>query len=146
MEFDPPKEELSHFRNRVRAVESRRKAASFYLVITIPSAALALVLLIASLVTTLSCLLTIVGIILVGVAVGSFYMWFQLKQAEEFEEKRRRDRIREMNGPGKCMYLDGSIPDGSGKIGKCILYGFTLDDLPYCIYCREYRTKQANQF
>ena len=144
MEFDQPREELSHFKGRVKAVESRRKVASFYLYITIPSAAMALALLIASLAVKLNCLLTILGIILVVITAAGFYMWFHFKQAEEFEETRRGDRIREMNGQGKCVYLEGKVPDGSGKIGKCILYGFTLDDLPYCIYCREYRPKGAS--
>ena len=141
MEFDRPKEELPHFKARVKAIESRRKVAIVYLIIALPSVALAVIFLITSLIWQLRCLWNLVGIILLLVTAGSLYMWFHFKKAEEFEDERRRERIREMNGPGKCAYLEGKVPDGTGKIGKCILYDFTLDSYPYCIYCNEYRLR-----
>jgi len=141
MEFDRPKEELAQLKARVKAIESGRKIAGYFLYIILPLAVIGVVSIGGSFVWHYSCLARILGIILWLLIAGCIYLWYHFKRAEEFEEERRRERIREMNGPGKCAYLEGNVPSGSGKIGSCILYGFTLDDYPYCIYCREYRPK-----
>ncbi len=143
MEFEKPKEDLPHFKTRVAAIEKRRHAATFYLIIAIPFGAIAIILLIANLFGFRGgCLLIFLGVISICFTAGSLYLYYHFKQAEEFEEKRRSERIREFNGTAKCIYLDGKVPDGSGKIGKCVLYGFTLDELPFCIYCGEYRPRK----
>jgi len=141
MEFDRPKEDLTQFKARVKAIESGRNIAVYFLYITLPLAIIGVIFLAGSLIWHYKCLLSILGIILWLLIAGCIFLWYHFKRAEEFEEERRGERIREMNGAGKCTYLEGNVPDGSGKIGKCILYNFTLDSYPYCIYCREYRPR-----
>jgi hypothetical protein len=88
---------------------------------------------------------TFIGLIFVALAIVAIYMWYQFKRAEEFEDRLRSDRLKELNGAAKCMYLEGSVPDGTGRIGKCVLYNFTLDDHPYCVYCYEYQPKTRGE-
>jgi Ca2+/Na+ antiporter len=139
MQFTEPSEDFEHFKARVRAIESGRKTSDIYLYIAIPTGTVSIILLIYSLVGRLSCIFNILGIVMLVVTVASIYYWFQTKRAEEFVDERRRERIIELNGSAKCVYLEGYVPDGSSRIGRCILYKFTLTEYPYCIYCSEYR-------
>ena len=141
MQTEPPKENLPQFKARVAQVESRRFMSGSLLKYVYPSIGLAVLFLVMSLFKQLSCWWTFAGAIFIAVAIVTAYLWFQFRKAEEFEERLRGQRIRDMNGPLKCIYLEGKVPDGSGKIGKCVLYGFTLDAHPYCIYCHEHRVK-----
>jgi len=141
MQTEPPKENLPQFKARVAQVESRRFMSGSLLKYVFPSICLAVIFLIMSLFKQLSCWWTLAGAIFIAASIVTVYLWFQFKKAEEFEERLRGQRIRDMNGALKCIYLEGKIPDGSGKIGKCVLYGFTLDAHPYCIYCHEHRVK-----
>jgi hypothetical protein len=145
MQFEQTKENLPQFKSRVRDIEMRRGMSASLLKYVYPSLSLAALFLLASLIVKLNCWWTLLGLIFLGIGGLSTYMWYQFKKAEEFEEKLRSDRIREMNGSGKCMYLDGYVPDGSGKIGKCVLYRFTLSDYPYCIYCHEYQPRAKGE-
>ena len=145
MEFDRPKEELAQFKTRVKAIESGRNTAVTFAYIILPLAVLGIIFLGGGVFHHYNCWVSILGIILWMLIAGCIYLWYHFKRAEEFEEERRRERIREMNGPGRCIYLEGNVPDGSGKIGKCVLYSFTLDDYPYWIYCREYRPKAIDK-
>jgi Ca2+/Na+ antiporter len=141
MQTEPPKENLPQFKARVKQVESRRYMSGSLLKYVWPSLGLTFLFLILNLFKQLNCWWTLVGAFFIAVAIISVYLWFQFKKAEEFEERLRAERIRDMNGSLKCIYLEGKVPDGSGKIGKCVLYGFTLDAHPYCIYCYEHRAK-----
>jgi len=141
MQLEQPRENLPAFKGRVKDIELRRGMSSTLLKYIYPSAALAAIFLIVSLFKRLSCLWSIVGLIFVCIAIISIYMWYQFRRAEEFEERLRAERLRELNGAAKCKYLDGNVPDGTGKIGKCALFNFVLDDNPYCIYCYEYEPK-----
>ncbi len=141
MQSDGPKENLPMFKNRVKQVESRRHLSGSLIKYVYPSIGLAALFLVINAFKKLSCLWTFAGLVFLFIAVVTTYLWYQFRKAEEFEEKLRGQRIRDMNGVLKCIYLEGKVPDGSGKIGKCVLYGFTLDAYPYCIYCHEHRPK-----
>lgn len=141
MQTEPPKENLPQFKARVAQVESRRHMSGCLLKIVCPAIGLAALFLVISLFKQLSCWWNLAGAFFIAVAIATAYLWFQFKKAEEFEERLRGQRIRDMNGALKCTYLEGKVPDGSGKIGKCVLYSFTLDAHPYCIYCYEHRAK-----
>lgn len=83
-------------------------------------------------------LTSLLALLLIGAGAGAISMSFVSAHSEGVEESERARMIRERNELERCLYLEGQVPDGKGKVGRCRLYEFDMIDLPYCIYCREY--------
>lgn len=83
-------------------------------------------------------ILAILAAGLIGAGVMAVAMSFFSAHSEGVESSEKERKIRDRSTIARCLYLEGSVPDGKGKVGRCRLYEFDLVDLPYCVYCREY--------
>lgn len=82
--------------------------------------------------------------VLVIAGLSSVFISFISANSEAVEEKERLRKIRERSTSAKCIYLEGSVPEGKGTIGRCRLFEFDMVDLPYCLYCKEYQPLSGN--
>jgi hypothetical protein len=86
----------------------------------------------------------IFALIFVGAGTMSVAMSMFSAHSEGVEENERVRRIRDRSTSARCLYLEGSVPDGKGTVGRCRLYEFDMVDLPYCLYCAEYTPAKGN--
>ena len=134
----PKRESLESLKVRAEALENAQPLSAAFVKFALPSMGLTLLLLFINLFEHLNFFWVLVALASLSMTVFSSFLWFQTRKAEEFEIVIRRKKLRDLSGSNKCRYLDGNLPDGRGRLGTCTNYSFTLDELPYCLYCREY--------
>ncbi len=134
-----PKESLDRFRARVQSLETPRPTSPIYAKVGWPVLAVGAILwLIETILPGHQFLMAIGAIVFIGLGVASIATSIFSAHSEGVEESERARRIRERNLISRCVYLEGNVPDGKGRVGRCRLYEFDMVDLPYCLYCREY--------
>ena len=72
----------------------------------------------------------IIAVILVGGGALAVVLSFFSLHSEGIEIRERARKIRDRSTIARCIYLEGSVPDGKGIIGRCRLYEFDMIDLP----------------
>jgi hypothetical protein len=77
--------------------------------------------------------------LLIAIGAVAVVMSFLSEHSEGIEGTEKARKIRDRGVVSKCLYLEGKIPDGKGKVGHCRLYDFDMSEYPYCIYCKEYK-------
>ena len=132
-------ESLPQLRARVRRLEMPSRTSPTYSKVGWPLLGAGVLLwIVLLLIPGHHFLLSILALILIGVGVSSVATSFVSAHSEDVEEAERARLIRERDDLERCLYLEGKVPDGKGRVGRCRRYEFDMVDLPYCIYCREY--------
>ena len=137
-------EPLDEFQKRVQSLERSRSTSQLFMKVALPLLAFgAIFWIIDFFMTKPNFLVFILAVILVAFGALAYILSLLSAHSESIEESERARRIRHLSTVARCIYLEGSVPDGKGAVGFCLLYQLTLVDYPYCIYCKEYTHPQG---
>jgi hypothetical protein len=139
-----PQESLDRLRDRVERLQKPSLTSPLYFKLGWPLLAVGVLLwLVVLVVPEVPPLLSILALLLIAAGAIAIAMSVVSAHSEGVEESERARLIRERTLLERCLYLEGNVPDGKGKVGRCRLYDFDMVDLPYCLYCREYTSPKG---
>ena len=139
-----PKESMDQFRTRVKHLEKPSRTSPMYGRVGWPLLLIGLLIwLVTFLIPGTPFLVSILALVLSGAGGAAIALSFVSAHSEGVEGTERERCIRERSVVSRCLYLEGKVPDGRGIVGRCRLYEFDMVDLPYCLYCREYKPSKG---
>jgi len=142
---EKPRESLDSLKKRVAELEKLKPTSPIFTIIGWPLLGLGILLWFVLLfLEGQNYLVSILALAMIGGGAAMIVISFLSQHSESVEYKEKQRQIRERSDTARCLYLEGKMPDGRGSVGRCRLYEFDMTDLPYCLYCKEYRPSKGN--